>query len=160
MDGKACERAARIPIVLLDCHFSDVEWWNRVATEGVYSGASRSAPCFSSADAAPLLREILVEARTIAISEPRAASLMLGAPSALVSVIAALTSTRIDQISLTFTNELRPRWEDKAGFWTKLFNAAINGKDEVISEVIFHSIQLLGNELMTPSVAPGGRTMS
>jgi hypothetical protein len=155
-DGRACQRGARIPIVLLDCHFSEVEWWNRVMTTGrLPAGANLKSPCFSVDAAAPLLREILVEARTIAISEPRAASLILGAPSGVVSAIASLTSTNIDEHSTSCANELRPRWEDKIVFWKNLLDAAVGDADDALSEVCFHSLQLLGSELIGPQL--GGR---
>jgi hypothetical protein len=159
-DGRACQRAARVPIVLLDCHFSEVEWWNRVmATGRPPAGTHLRSPYFSADAAAPLLREILVEGRTIAISEPRAASLILGAPSGVVSAIASLTSTNIDEHSASCANELRPRWEDKIVFWKNLLDAAVGDADGALSEVCFHSLQLLGSELMGPQLGVSGRNV-
>jgi hypothetical protein len=103
-----------------------------------------------------VLREILVEGRTIAISEPRAASLILGASPGTVSLIAKLTSMDIDRISTECANELRPRWEDKVAFWRNLLVAALGDADDALSEVSFHSLQLLGGELMAPMVGTGG----
>ncbi|MDP9011728.1 MAG: hypothetical protein M3O41_03540 [Pseudomonadota bacterium] len=157
-DSRACERAARIPIVLLDCHFSEVEWWNRVVANGrPPAGSPCHSPCFAAEEAAPLLREILVEARTIAISEPRAASLILGAPSVIVSAIAALTSTSIDELSTACANELRPRWEDRFVFWKNLLDAAVGNADDALSEVSFHSLQMLGSDLMGTQLGGAGR---
>jgi hypothetical protein len=82
-----------------------------------------------------MLREILVEGRTIAISEPRAASLILGAPPGTVNLIASLTSMDIDRISIQCATELRPRWDDKMAFWRNLLVAAIGDADEALSEV-------------------------
>jgi hypothetical protein len=104
-----------------------------------------------------VLREILVEARTIAISEPRAASLILGAPSGTVNLIANLTSMKIDQVSIEWANELRPRWEDNMVFWRNLLVAACGEEDEALSEVSFHSLQLLGGEFMVPMASGAGR---
>lgn len=157
-DNRACERAARIPIVLLDCHFSEVEWWNRVVANGrPPAGSCYNLPCFAADEAAPLLREILVEARTIAISEPRAASLILGAPSGIVSAVAAQTSTSIDELSSACANELRPRWEDRFVFWKNLLDAAVGNADDALSEVSFHSLQMLGSDLMGPPLGSAGR---
>lgn len=148
-DERACERAARIPIVLLDCHFLHLDWWERVIQRsGVPARNLDTARCFDVEDASPVLREILVEGRTVAISEPRAASLILGAPVGTVSLIASLTSTDIDRISVQCANVLRPRWEDKLAFWRNLLVAAIGDADEALSEVSFHSLQLLGGELI------------
>jgi hypothetical protein len=103
-----------------------------------------------------VLREILVEGRTIAIAEPRAASLILGAPPGTVKLIAALTSMDIDRISIECANELRPRWEDKVTFWGNLLVAATGDADDALSEVSFHSLQLLGGELIAPTAGGGG----
>jgi hypothetical protein len=156
-DTRAGERAARIPVVLLDCHFRRLDWWDRVIRQnGQPVLNSNTLPCIPAEDAAPVLREILVEGRTIAISEPRAASLILGASPGTVSLIAKLTSTDIDRISIECANELRPRWEDKVAFWRNLLVAALGDADEALSEVSFHSLQLLGGELMAPMVGTGG----
>jgi hypothetical protein len=158
-DKRACERAAQIPIVLLDCHFTEAEWWCRVAGSGRSDSVKlQERPFLSSSDAAPLLREILVEGRTIAISEPRAASLVLGAPSDTVRTIASLSSTRIDEISVVCADELRPRWADNTVFWAKLLDAAIGDDDDALSEVSFHSLQLLGGGFVNP--ASGAATRS
>jgi hypothetical protein len=156
-DTRAGERAARIPVVLLDCHFRRLDWWDRVIRQnGQPVLSSNTLPCIPAEDAAPVLREILVEGRTIAISEPRAASLILGASPGTVSLIAKLTSMDIDRISTECANELRPRWEDKVAFWRNLLVAALGDADDALSEVSFHSLQLLGGELMAPMVGTGG----
>jgi hypothetical protein len=156
-DSRAGERAARIPVVLLDCHFRRLDWWDRVIRQnGQPVTNSNTLPCIPAEDAGPVLREILVEGRTIAISEPRAASLILGASPGTVSLIAKLTSMDIDRISIECANELRPRWEDKVAFWRNLLVAALGDADDALSEVSFHSLQLLGGELMAPMVGAGG----
>jgi hypothetical protein len=156
-DTRASERAARIPVVLLDCHFRRVDWWDRVIRQsGPQARNSDIPPCIPAADAAPVLREILVEGRTIAISEHRAASLILGASPGTVKLIADLTSGDIDRISIECASELRPRWDDKVAFWRNLLVAALGEADDALSEVSFHSLQLLGGELMGPVVSGGG----
>jgi len=156
-DTRAGERAARIPVVLLDCHFRRLDWWYRVIRQNDQAVLnSNTLPCIPAEHAAPVLREILVEGRTIAISEPRAASLILGASPGTVSLIAKLTSMDIDRISIECANELRPRWEDKVAFWRNLLVAALGDADDALSEVSFHSLQLLGGELMAPMVGTGG----
>jgi hypothetical protein len=155
-DTRAGERAAGIPVVLLDCHFRRLDWWDRVIRQNGPPGRhGQTLPCIPAEDATPVLREILVEGRTIAISEPRAASLILGASSGTVELIADLTSRDIDRISIEYANDLRPRWEDKVSFWRNLLVAALGEADDALSEVSFHSLQLLGGELMVP-VAGGG----
>ena len=117
---------------------------------------SENPPCIPAEDAAPILREILVEGRTFAISEHRAASLILGASPGTVDLIAELTSGDIDRISIECANELRPRWDDKIAFWRNLLVAALGEADDALSEMSFHTLQLLGGELMTPMVGGGG----
>jgi hypothetical protein len=73
-----------------------------------------------------------------------------------VKLIAELSARDIDRISIECANELRPRWEDKAAFWRNLLLAALGEADDALSEVSFHSLQLLGGELMAPMVGGGG----
>ena len=156
-DACAGERAAGMPVVLLDCHFRRVDWWDRVIRRnGPQVRNSETPPCIPAEDAAPVLREILVEGRTIAISEHRAASLILGASPGTVELIAELTSGDIDRISIECANELRPRWDDKIAFWRNLLVAALGEADDALSEMSFHTLQLLGGELMAPVVGGGG----
>jgi hypothetical protein len=106
-DTRAGERAARLPVVLLDCHFRRADWWDRVIRQnGPAARNPDTPPCIPAEDAAPVLRDILVEGRTIAISEPRAASLILGASPGTVKLIAELTSRDIDRISIECAHEL------------------------------------------------------
>jgi hypothetical protein len=72
-----------------------------------------------------------------------------------VKLIADLTSRDIDRISNECAIELRPRWEDKLAFWRNLLVAALGEADDALSEVSFHSLQLLGGELMAPMGGSG-----
>jgi hypothetical protein len=157
-DTRACARAARLPIVLLDCNFRRVDWWmgvvNREVPSPTSSGHVYEHPF--SEDAAPVLREILSEARTIAVSERLAASLVFGAPSAVVDLLSSLTVADIDQISARYVLELRPRWAEKPIFWRELLSASIGETDDAMSELYCHSLQLLGSDILR-SMAAGER---
>jgi len=161
-DARACSRAARLPVVLLDCNFRRVDWWtsviNHEATPPICSGHVYRHPF--SEDAAPVLREILTEARTIAVSEPLAASLLFGAPSTAVALLSSLTVADIDQISVQHVLELRPRWAEKPIFWRNLLSASIGEADEAMSELYCHSLQLLGSDILRSMAARQKASMS
>jgi hypothetical protein len=148
-DSRACARAARIPVVLLDCNFSRTDWWTSVVGFGVRPVRSNGGQnCFIASDARIVLREILTEARTIAVAEPRAAHLIFGASSVGVRLLASMSLADIDRIAAEYVLALRPRWAERTMFWRNLLAAAISETDAAMAEVYCHSLQLLGGEVM------------
>ncbi len=148
-DSRACARAARIPVILLDCNFSRADWWKSVVESGVRPfRASGAQKCFIAEDAGVMLREILIEARTIAVAEPRAAHVIFGTPSTGVRLFAEMSLADIDRIAAGYSAQLRPRWAERSIFWRNLLLAAIGGTDEAMSELFRHSLQLLGAEIL------------
>jgi hypothetical protein len=156
-DSRACTRAARIPVVLLDCNFTRADWWTSVVGRGVRPIHSNgSQKCFIAKDAGIVLREILTEARTIAVAEPRAAHLIFGAPSIGVRMLASMSLADIDRIAAEYFMELRPRWAERTMFWRNLLLAAIDEADDAMSELYCHSLQLLGADILN-SIALCGK---
>jgi hypothetical protein len=150
LDSRACTRAARIPVVLLDCNFTRADWWTSVVGRGVRPvRSSDSQKCIIAGDAGLVLREILIEARTIAVAEPRAAHLIFGAPSIGVRLLASMSLADIDRIAAEYSVELRPRWAERTIFWRNLLLAAIGDTDDAMSELYCHSLQLLGADMLT-----------
>jgi hypothetical protein len=148
-DSRACTRAARIPVVLLDCNFTRTDWWTSIVGFGVRPVRSNgSQNCFIADDAGIVLREILTEARTIAVAEPRAAHLIFGASSIGVRLLASMSLADIDRIAAEYSLALRPRWAERIIFWRNLLLASIGETDDAMSELYCHSLQLLGGEIM------------
>lgn len=150
LDARACSRAARAPIFLLNCNFQYPDWWASVVNRGVPTIIGKGSNGSPLADGALfMLREILTEARTIAVSEPSIANLLLGAPSTVVKLLTVLTLADIDWISEKYAHELSPRWADKSVFWRNLLLASSEEIGERISELYCHSLQLLGSDILT-----------
>jgi hypothetical protein len=148
-DSGAWTRAARIPVVLLDCNFTRTDWWTSVVGRGMRPiRASGSQKYFVADDAGLVLREILTEARTIAVAEPRAATLIFGTPSVGVRLLASMSLADIDRIAAEYFAELRPRWAERSLFWRNLLLAAISETDDAMSELYCHSLQLLGADIL------------
>jgi hypothetical protein len=149
LDGRACLRAARIPIVLLNCNFQYAEWWASVVSHGVPPIINIGNDRLPIAeDTQAVLRDLLAEARTIAVTEPGVANLVLGAPSATVRLIASMTLPDIDWISVRYVRELRPRWTEKAVFWRNLLLASLGETEDELSDLHCLGLQLLGSELL------------
>jgi hypothetical protein len=149
LDARACSRGARTPIVLLNCNFQYADWWASVASHNVppvrYKGNDGSS---IAEDAQQVLREVLTEARTIAVSEPGVANLVLGAPSPAVRLIASLTLSDVDWIAGKYAQELRPRWAEKSVFWRNLLVSSLGDTDQGLSELYRHGLQLVGSDLL------------
>ncbi len=153
-DSRACTRAARNPIVLFDCNFGRYDWWIRVASRDAEPFRIKGGREYCNAEnATPVLRDILTEARTIAVADPRAANLIFGAPSAGVTLLASLTLSDIDRIAVQNVFEFRPRFADKTVFWRNFLSAAVGESDEEMEEAYFFCLQMLGSEFLNSTLA-------
>jgi hypothetical protein len=153
-DSRACTRAARNPIVLFDCNFGRFDWWIRAASRD--AKPFRIHGCREHWDAeyaTPVLRDILTEARTIAVADPRAANLIFGTSSLGVTLLASLTPSDIDRIAVQNVFEFRPRWADKTVFWRNFLSASVGESDEEMEEAYFFSLQMLGSEFLISTLA-------
>lgn len=148
VDARACERAGRCPVLLMDLNFRRPDWWNRVGRGGE-NGLAHVVPrmLFSQERAAPLLREILIEAWSFARSMPHAAGLIFGIVPPVSAVIANLTVTDVEQVVVNHLSQLRPRWEHNRMFWSRLLEAAAGTDEIALIDVHRYSLQLLGGDL-------------
>jgi len=145
---EACERAGRCPVLLLNVNLERADWWRRIR-EGhtvVHTGAS--IPLLAADRAAPLVREILTEARSAARAQPSAGRLVFGMSSFVSSAVADLSAADIDRIAVAYGRELRPRWDDRPSFWRRLLEAAIGGDAGDLQKIHLHSVQLLGSDIV------------
>ncbi len=147
-DARACNRAAQTPIILLNCNFQRVDWWTDVLdrSRSPIRRCARFGP--DDEEASRVLREILTEARTIALSDPFAANLVFGAPSEALAILASFTLTDIDEVAARQGSDLRPRWEGRVNYWRNLLLVATAGRDSEMSEFYCYSLQLLGSEYL------------
>jgi hypothetical protein len=151
VDARVRSRMARCPVLLLDLNFQYVEWWNRVRHEvSSVIGHPPIGRDFAIEQAMPMVQEILIEARSSARSMPHAASLVFGMAPQVTAVVARLRGSDIDRIVVQCTRHMRPRWEERAGFWRNLLHAALDTDDQILAKAHLHCLQLLGSEFMLP----------
>jgi hypothetical protein len=146
VDARACERAGRCPVLLVDLNFDRPDWWKPVGPGDTRAlGVSGAAALFAVEHATPLLREILMEAWSICRSVPHAASLIFGMEPRVSSAIADLSVPQLDQVAVVNARYLRPRWEESRAFWQRLLLAAIGSDDEALACAHLQCLQLLGS---------------
>jgi hypothetical protein len=152
VDARACERAGRCPVLLLDLNFQRPEWWQGLEY-AVPAGTDDEAPrtLLTRAAAAPLLREILMETWSTARTLPRATGLFFGMAPAVTQAITRMSVLEIDRVAADHAQYLRPRWEDRMTFWRALVQAAIGTDDEALVNVQLHCLALLGGEQLPRS---------
>jgi hypothetical protein len=147
IDARAIERAARCPVLLLNLHFHELDWWQRVTQGGVGPVLLNARPPLLEAEeVAPLLRALLTEAWSTARANVFAASLLFGMAPAVAKSLANLTAHRIDQIVTLHATAVRPRWEESRTFWSSLLEAAVGEDNEPLTRVRLHALHLLGSE--------------
>jgi hypothetical protein len=147
----ACERAGRCPVVLLNVNFERTDWWRQVRDVHIAVNAGAPGALFDKDRAAPLIREILTEARSAARTYPAAARLAFGMTAFVSRTVADLSAAEIERISLAHTRELRPRWADRPSFWKRLLEAAITNNTRALPKIHLHCVQLLGRDLQLAS---------
>lgn len=146
VDARVCERAGRCPVLLLDLNFQRADWWRRVChDDDRASSVIGPSALFTAERVTPILREILMEAWSIARSMPHAASLIFGMEPHVSSAIAGLSVPELDRVAVAYARHLRPRWEESRVFWQRLLLAAIGADEEALAHARLHCLQLLGS---------------
>jgi len=149
MSQPACKRMAGTPVLLVDFHLRNTEWWNWIAERGPRPfrvPEPRHAALFRNATA--LVREILIEICFVSLASPAAARLLFGMSPTVIEIAASLSGMQMDKIVGTFGDQMQLRWADNRVFWRGFLEAATGDLDEdAIADVHFQSLQLLGSEV-------------
>jgi len=90
VDTRVCERAGRCPVLLMDLNFQRPDWWQRVSQRNAYPLATAGAHAQHVERAVSLVREILIDARTISRTMPRTLNLVFGMAAPVSAAIARL----------------------------------------------------------------------
>jgi hypothetical protein len=149
-DARACERAGRCPVLLIDLNFQRPEWWQRASQRIADLSLPEGASALGTGGAVSLVREILMDARTIGRTMPRALNLIFGMASPVTATIVQMGVPEIDRIAVEEGRNLKPRWPESRSFWKGLLQAAIGTDDQALANVHLHCIQLLGSEVVLP----------
>jgi len=144
LDARTIEQAARFPFVILDAHFTDVEWWR---SESKPPETSQWPTSVSE----QLMSETLIFAWHTAKWDRRVARLSLGMLPAVAEEIAALTPQQLSAISARHSSALRLRWQDDPDFWTQLLVAAKCDDNDRLEDVHLHAKLLLAGEIISRS---------
>ncbi len=150
LDALAAERAGRCPVLLVYLHFQEGDWWGRIAEHQTPAARLNGPPPLFAADAAaPLLREILMEAWSLSRRMPQAARLLFGMSPTVVQVLTQLSMREIETVVHEHACALRPRWEDSRSFWAGLLRAVTGADPEALTDVHLHCLALLGSEAIS-----------
>lgn len=150
VDARACERAGRCPVLLIDLNFQRPEWWQRASQRSTDPLLPEGASALEGEGAVSLVREILMDARTISRTMPRALNLIFGMASPVTATISQMGVSEIDRIALEESRHLKARWPESRSFWKGLLRAAIGTDDQALANVHLHCLQLLGSEVVLP----------
>lgn len=148
LDSTMIQRAASNPVLLLNVHFQNEDWW-RWAMRG-RSGTWRNVrilDAFPPKMAGELMRAALMLAWPTAREDRHASRLLFGMSSAVADLVGALTAPVIESIASRHSRELRPRWEDLPMFWESLLAAAQSSDEMRLREVHLYSLQVVASEL-------------
>jgi hypothetical protein len=148
VDERACERAGRCPVLLLDLHFQRRDWWQRASRRSADSLPSDNQYSPEIERAASLLCEILIDAWTIGRTMPRALNLIFGMTPPVLTMILQMGPPELERIAVEEAPRLKARWPESRSFWKGLLQAAIGTDDQALANVHLHCLQLLGSDLL------------
>jgi hypothetical protein len=142
------KRAALNPVLLLQVHFNNDDWWKWVIRRprGSWKGV-RTENRFSPKIALELMRATLMLAWSGARESHSSVGVLFGMSTRVAHTISVLTPQEIELIASRHSRELRPRWEDMPTFWRLLLAAACGADDVKLREVHLYSHQLIASEL-------------
>jgi hypothetical protein len=143
LDAGTIERAARFPFVILDVHFTDVQWWRTDLKPAEVS-------YWPTTVSEPLMSETMVFAWHTVKWDRRVARLALGMVPGVADAIAALTPHQLDRLSAKHCEALQLRWQDDSNFWTRLLIAVRDNDEETLADIHLHAKLLLSGELISP----------
>lgn len=150
LDVAACNRASRMPVLLLDLHFQSESWWrNAVRANGEHRATAASASSLPAAYAAELARESLIVAWLAVHHAPQSATLLFGMSNEVATLLGELTPQQLNRVAERSGHELRIRWQSRPDFWRRLLAAGQTGNAVDLCEVHLLGLQLLGGELMS-----------
>jgi len=149
VDARACERAGRCPVILIDLNFQRADWWQRASQRSADPLAMEGARAPEAELAVSLVREILMDAWTIGRTMPRALNLIFGMASSVSATIVGLAVPEIDRIATQEARHLKARWAESRSFWKGLLEASIGTDDQALANVHLHALQLLGSETVS-----------
>ena len=152
VDARACERAGRCPVILIDLNFQRADWWQRASQRSADPVATDGARAPETDRAVSLVREILIDAWTISRTMPRALNLIFGMASPVSATMARLGAPEIDLIATKEARHLKARWPESRSFWKGLLEAVLSTDDQALANVHLHALQLLGSEMVARHV--------
>ena len=147
LDTSARQRAARLPFVILDVHFTDSSWWNRARRPEVQSVAPTAA-CFPTEIGERLVNETLMFVWHIAQSDSRAASPIVGMSPDVSAIVAGLSAHELRDIAAQNAGEIEPRWRDSPHWWGALLAAAISDNQLALADIHLQAKLLLCGGLL------------
>lgn len=149
LPAQAVRRLAGAPFSLFDAGFAASPRWFESRPAGVREAPQPADAVFFDAPAArSLTRRMLVYAWHLARSRPRAACLVFGATLPAVEALASCSLSTLEAAAERNGEALRPRWPQNHAFWRDLLQAAANGDERRLHELLLGGIQRLAADTL------------
>ena len=157
-DTAAIALAARYPFLLVDCRFSNVDWWREVcATPTRTRSGTQWLTQFPRKSAIALARATLVLAWHSTRTNRSLTAVTLGLSPAVADIISTLSLEGLQRIAEWQFRQVRPRWEERPEVWRQILGAAAGGVSGDSSELRLRGFQLTIGDLLAPTRPPRRR---
>jgi hypothetical protein len=163
LDGRAQERMAQTPVLLLNARFEDEALWTgppdgatvrsvTTVTRGADQQQLKVAPdreeFLSPEDSRSMLADVLKAAAIGAKHEVSAVRIHFGTSIGLAQRSGSLSLWEIDLLSTRYAHLLRPRFEDRLQFWDGLMAASQGKSGRNLAHFHAFAVRLLAGTLM------------
>jgi len=148
LDGNARQRAARLPFVIVDVHFTNSRWWQRARKPAVPPEVPAVA-CFPTEIGEHLMNETLMFVWHIVQSDSRGAVHIVGMSPDVSAIVAGLSAHELRDIAAQNAGEIEPRWRDSPHWWGALLAAAISDDQLALADIHLQAKLLLCGVLLS-----------
>lgn len=137
------ERLSSFPLLLVDLHFCEPQWWRSAPTE-----RQSGIPCLD----AQVLATFEVAMAVWRRAEPGALfHLSFGVAPAVCELLMQLSAHEIARVAYQVRPGIRLRWSSDAAFWGDLLESVVSDDAELWRAMRVHALQLLGRDLSRAS---------
>jgi hypothetical protein len=152
LSASAARRLANAPFALFDAGLAQAPRWLTLRAPGVQDGGDApGGACFPPPAARLITHRLFVYAWHLARSRPRAARLVFGLDARATDALAVCSLSTLELATERHQAFLKPRWPHDVEYWRSLLNAANNGDEARLHELLLGGVQRIAAEVLPRS---------
>jgi hypothetical protein len=149
LDAAARQRAARLPVVLVNVHFNDAPWWQALRSRIGENRLAVDRPDGPALLGGAFIGEVLNHIWHVAHGDARLASLTFGLCPKVAAIMGEMEMREVRAAGALHGLEQWLRWKDSLRLWNRLLFAAVHGNRKLLSAVHLQAQLLSCGDLLS-----------